>query len=119
MNAYSQALSAYSSQFSAQSPRSIEVAAFNQSNARLRAAATFPEVASALHRNRELWSIIAADVASDENMLPTQVRAQLFYLSEFTHEHSRKVLKQDATVAPLIEINNAMINGLSGIGEPE
>lgn len=119
MNAYSQALSAYSSQYSVQSPRSIEIKAFNQANTRLRDAMTFPELASALHRNRELWSIIATDVAHDGNMLSADLRAQLFYLAEFTHEHSRKVLRQQASVEPLIEINDAIISGLSGIGGAE
>lgn len=119
MNAYSQALTAYSSHYSVQSPRSLEVVAFNQANARLRAATSFPQIAEALHRNRELWSIIATDVASEGNKLPPDVKARLFYLAEFTQSHSRKVLKDEAKVAPLIEINEAMISGLSGVGVDE
>ena len=54
------------------------------------------------------------DVAEPTNLLPQPLRAQIFYLAEFTMHHSAKVLKGDASVAPLIDINTAVMRGLRG-----
>lgn len=120
MNAYYQAQQAYSS--SAQSPlrtdRSAEYQAFSEIIRRLNRAAKeggtqFAELAAAIHDNRQLWTILASDVASTDNALPETLRAQIFYLAEFTEQHSRKVLKGEADVSVLIEINTAVMRGLS------
>lgn len=120
MNAFYQAQQAYSS--SAQSPlrtdRSAEYQAFSEIIRRLSRAAKldggqFAELASAIHDNRALWTILASDVASTDNALPEPLRAQIFYLAEFTDQHSRKILKGDADVGVLIEINTAVMRGLS------
>ena len=120
MNAFYQAQQAYSS--SAQSPlrtnRSAEYQAFSEIIRRLSRAAkmggaTFSELAAAIHDNRSLWTILASDVASADNALPEQLRAQIFYLAEFTDIHSRKVLRGEADVSVLIEINTAVMRGLS------
>ena len=120
MNAFYQAQQAYSS--SAQSPlrtdRSAEYQAFSEIIRRLSRAAKmdsgkFAELASAIHDNRALWTILASDVASSDNALPEALRAQIFYLAEFTDLHSRKILKGEADVDVLIEINTAVMRGLS------
>lgn len=72
----------------------------------------FPRLASALHENLRLWTVIAADVSSSGNALPEALRAQLFYLSEFTRTHTSRVLSRDATAEPLIEINTTVMRGL-------
>lgn len=72
----------------------------------------FPAFAKALDDNRRLWQIFASDVASDHNGLPAAVRAQIFYLAEFTFEHTRKVLSRKETANDLIEINTAILRGL-------
>lgn len=76
----------------------------------------FSELSRAIHDNRQLWTILAADVADGTNVLPQDLRARIFYLSEFTQQHSRKVLRREATVAPLIEINTAVMRGLRAEG---
>ncbi len=120
MNAYHQAQQAYSS--SAQSPlrtsRSAEYQAFSEIIRRLNRAsavssAQFAELAAAINDNRNLWTILASDVASAENALPESLRAQIFYLADFTDQHSRKVLKGEADVSVLVEINTAVMRGLS------
>ncbi|MCL4122801.1 UNVERIFIED_CONTAM: hypothetical protein GTU68_054964, partial [Idotea baltica] len=68
--------------------------------------------AEAIHANRAVWTHLAAQVADDDNALSEDLRARIFYLSEFTAFHSRKVLKGEADVAPLIEINTAIMRGL-------
>ena len=118
MNAIEQARKAYApAQSHLRSFKSIEYQAFNEIIGRLTAAAngsagSFPELASALHDNRALWSILAADVADPENALPQQLRAQIFYLAEFTEHHSRRVLRGEANADALIEINTAILRGL-------
>lgn len=120
MNAIEQAQRAYAP---ARSPlrtaRSAEHQAFSEVTVRMTKAArsgssAFAELAAALHENRKLWTILAADVADDGNLLPRELRAQIFYLAEFTSEHSGRVLRGECTAEPLIAINTSMIRGLSG-----
>lgn len=72
----------------------------------------YNELVGALHDNRRLWTILAADVASKANSLPSELRARIFYLSEFTQKHSALVLRKEASVKPLLEINVAIMRGL-------
>ena len=71
----------------------------------------FTALVDAVHRNRSLWTTLAADVASKENTLPSELRARLFYLAEFADTHSRVVLR-GGDVGPLVEINRAVMQGL-------
>jgi flagellar protein FlaF len=61
--------------------------------------------------------LFATQVADNENTLPKEVRARIVYLSEFTTEHSRKVLNRQASVDALIEVNTAIMRGLRGTGD--
>jgi flagellar protein FlaF len=72
----------------------------------------FNQLCHAIHDNRRMWTILATDVADKANPLPRELRARIFYLAEFTQEHSSKVLRREATVAPLVEINSAVMRGL-------
>jgi flagellar biosynthesis activator protein FlaF len=76
----------------------------------------FPALATALNQNLALWSTLAADVADANNALPTGLRAQLFYLYEFSERHSRSLLEGRGTVDVLIDINTAVMRGLRGNG---
>ncbi len=101
--------------------RGTEYAAFSRITHKMHSAAGrgkagFRELVEALHDNRRMWTVLAADVAASGNGLPDQVRAQILYLTEFTHLHTGKVLAKKASVAPLIEINAAVMRGLSGKG---
>ena len=42
------------------------------------------------------------------------MRAQIFYLAEFTQIHSARVLKREAEPGILVDINTAMMRGLKG-----
>ena len=109
---------AYSARISpVQSPWRTEYDLFAQVTHRLTQAARlgksgFAALAEAIHDNRELWTTLAVDVADSDNGLPEDLRAQIFYLAEFTQVHSRLVLKKQASVVPLIEINAAIMRGL-------
>lgn len=116
-------------------PRGIEYEAFARVTSRLKAVATklaqskrqglrtgnkahlqvsghFGELTSALHENRRLWTLLASDVADNENGLPKDLRVRILYLAEFIRQHTAKVLKSEASVVPLLEINIAVMRGL-------
>lgn len=76
----------------------------------------FPALFAAVDENQRLWSALAADVAEPENGLPPKLRAQLFYLYEFTAQHSQAIREKDASVDVLIDINSAVMRGLRGQG---
>jgi len=111
----------------ARTPRGTEYAVFSQITRRMKAAAEqgrmgFPALAEALHENRKLWTTVAVNVADEANQLPKDLRARLFYLAEFTFQHTSKVLAREADVRPLIEINAAIMRGLLGdpsAGQPK
>lgn len=81
-------------------------------NAAQQGKANFAALAAAIHDNRQLWTVLATDVADDDNQLPKDLRARIFYLAEFTNHHSRKVLSEGASVRPLLELNMAVMRGL-------
>ncbi|MEL6169667.1 MAG: flagellar biosynthesis regulator FlaF [Pseudomonadota bacterium] len=97
--------------------RGIEYKAFAKITRELRDAETvgapgFARLASAVHANRRLWTLLAADVSDRQNGLPEALRARIFFLNEFTQHESRKVLRREATCAALIDINAAVMQGL-------
>lgn len=102
------------------SPRALEYDLLARATVALRAAedgqAGFPALAAALDRNLRLWRLLAVDVADAENALPAPLRAQLFYLYEFTAQHSRAVLDGKGDIGPLVAINSAVMRGLRGEG---
>ena len=98
--------------------RGTEYAAFQKVTARLnqvrRDDAPMTDRAAALHDNRKLWTILASDLADSDNGLPQALRAQLFYLAEFSLLQSRKGLDDVAALDALVDINTAVMRGLSG-----
>lgn len=96
--------------------RSLEFEAIARITTKLRAAneagTKFPELVSAVDENRRLWTFIASSVSEQDNRLPENLRAQLFFLSEFTSLHSKKVLREEADTVPLIDINLSVMRGL-------
>lgn len=119
MNALMQAQQAYGATKSAtQTGRETEAQLLQGSIAELSKAAaglpgSFPRLANALHRNRQIWTHLAVSVADQDNALPSDLKARIFYLSEFVASHSAKVLRSKADVAPLIEVNSAIVRGLN------
>ncbi|MCW1954572.1 flagellar biosynthesis regulator FlaF [uncultured Lentibacter sp.] len=119
MNAQSQAIAGYTSQSApTRTNRGTEYEIFAKVTNNMRIAATmgpqgFPALADAIHKNRKLWTLLATDVASNGNTLSQDLRARIFYLAEFTQDYSPKVLKSGASIAPLIEINAAIMRGLA------
>ncbi|MGB0661276.1 MAG: flagellar biosynthesis regulator FlaF [Mangrovicoccus sp.] len=120
VNAFSKARLAYSSASStARAPKAQEYELFSDITRRLKkystcGGKTFVPFVQALHDNRKLWNALAIDVAGKENALPSELRAQIFYLAEFTNEHTSVVLQKKASPKVLIEINIAIMRGLLG-----
>lgn len=101
--------------------RSVEYDLLAQVTRRLRSAwanreSDFPGLVRALTDNQQLWSTLASDVALPGNTLPAVLRARLFYLYEFTVQHSRAVVEDRASVEVLADINTAVMRGLRGEG---
>ncbi len=121
MNAVALAKTAYntSSRAPLRTSRGTEYDAFAKVTHQLGRAqtASFADLAAALHENRRLWTLLAADVAEVGNGLPDDLRARIFYLAEFTADHSRKVLSGEEEVSILIEINTAVMRGLRQSGD--
>ncbi len=125
MNAHTMAKTAYSTPGQpTRTDRGTEYQIFARITHRLKAANTlgsigFSALARALHENRRLWTALASDVAEDDNQLPPLLRARIFYLAEFTNQHTSKVLAGDATAEVLIDINTAIMRGLRQDGGGE
>lgn len=103
------------------SARSVEYDLFSRVTARLSHAAKtkssdFPKLVKALHDNRRLWTAITTDVLLPDNALPDDLRAQLVSLNAFVQTHSGKILRDNASVRPLIEINLSILRGLRATG---
>lgn len=122
MNAHNLARAGYARALpTTRSAKSIEYDVVARVTAALRASAVkkgaqFPQFAAALHDNRRLWTALAVDVAQPGNLLPEQVKAQILYLAEFTHQHTSQILTKGASVRPLLDINTAILRGLKSNG---
>ena len=104
--------------------RSIEYEAFARATQKLSATwkarkTNFPALVQALSDNLNLWSTLAVDVASPGNALPAPLRAQLFYLYEFTDLHTRRIQDGSGGIDVLIDVNTAIMRGLRGDGGKE
>ena len=120
MTMHNLARTAYSQPLApSRSPRSLEYDLLARASQCLRLGweqrrTDFSALARAVQENTALWTILAADVAEQSNGLPAALRANLFYLYEFTEHHSRRVLTGEAGVDVLIDINTAVMRGLRG-----
>lgn len=114
MNAYQSAQhSAYGTTNTVRSDRGVEYDAFARITAAMKSASeNFPALIRAIDENRRLWTIIATDVADENNGLPQDLRARIFYLAEYTLTQTVKIIRREATAESLIEINTMMMRGL-------
>lgn len=106
-------------------PRRVEIMLFQKCNARLTAAAharhggtadplaAVKAMEQALFENDRLWVALLCDLASDENRLSEELRARLISLGLWARRHMDAVRCGQASIEPLVELNNQMIAGLS------
>jgi len=67
----------------------------------------------ALDWNRRMWSTFANDCAQPGNQLPDEVRAQIISLSIYVTKTTSKVMRGQAAIDDLIEINQNIMKGLA------
>lgn len=106
----------------AESPRDIEYRLFGQVTRALMTAseASGSDIGArmdALDWNRRLWSVLAADCASNNNQLPVPLRANIISLSLWVSRHTSAIMRNEAEFGPLIDINKMMMQGLEPRGE--
>jgi len=105
-------------QRAAETPREIEYRLFGQVTGALidahKSQADSGTLVDAIDWNRRLWRALAADCGSDTNQLSREVRAKIVSLSLFINKYSKQVMRNGASVEPLIEINRSIMEGLRG-----
>jgi flagellar protein FlaF len=102
----------------AEAPRDLEYRLLGQVTRALMDAARldakdFAGRIDAIDWNRRVWSALAADCASAHNSLPAPVRAQIISLSIWVVRHSSAVMRREAEIEPLIDVNRAIMQGLA------
>ncbi|MFC3167359.1 MULTISPECIES: flagellar biosynthesis regulator FlaF [Paracoccus] len=96
-------------------PRDAEYDVFSRITRMLRQAAedkNGADVIAAVHKNNQLWTILAADLASAGNGLPDEVRGGLLSLASFSLRHGHRAMARKAAIEPLIDVNMAVMRGL-------
>ncbi len=99
------------------SERGLEYQVFSKVTRELAAASPkahdyHAKLATALHNNLKLWTFIAGEVANENNPLPPQLRASIFYLAEFTRHQTAKIQAGESDPDVLVDINTSMMRGL-------
>ena len=102
----------------AEDPRSLEYRLFAEVTRSLMAASQLDATdiggrMTALDWNRRLWSVLATDCAQPGNALPDGMRANIISLGLWVNRHTSAVMAGQETFQPLIEVNRAMMQGLS------
>lgn len=79
------------------------------------------EYRAALRLNWRLWTIIQSDIASEENALPSEIKANVMSLSIFIDKHTVGALAEPDTskLDVLIDINRNIASGLMETPEQE
>lgn len=103
--------------------KDIELALFRQITDALKQVSEAEDVqptdwAEAIHRNQQLWTTIAIDLLHPGNALPDELKRSLLYLAEFVRQSSMKIMAGEGKIADLIEVNQSIMNGLSGAVAP-
>ena len=102
----------------AETPRDVEYRLFAEVTRALMDVKSKPRTdlqawMKALHWNRRLWAALADDCAQPGNSLPEPTRAQIISLSLFVHRHTSQVMRSEADLETLIDLNRTMMQGLS------
>ncbi len=67
----------------------------------------------AIDWNRRLWLTLQSDVSSEANALSDDLRANLISLAIWVDRHSRAVMRGEASMEPLIQVNRTVMEGLA------
>ena len=93
-----------------------EAAGPSEAGARVR---DFAAYRAALHFNRLVWTLLQSDLARPDNGLPAALTAKLLSLSLYVDKQTVVALARPSTarLAPLIEIDRCLAQGLLGLAE--
>lgn len=75
-------------------------------------------VVKAVADNRQLWLTLQIDLASEENKLPLDLKAQLLSIAIWVNKYSVAAMKGEASLEPLIAVNKQIMDGLKGNQPP-
>ncbi len=75
-------------------------------------------VVKAVADNRQLWLTLQIDLASTENQLPKELRAQLLSIAIWVNKYSVPAMKSEASLDPLISVNKQIMEGRRGAPKP-
>ncbi len=105
-------------------PREAEYEVFARATAGLMAieGASTPDLKAkiaAVHFNRTLWGMLAADCANEHNGLPPDLRRTIISLAAWVGDYSSAAMRQRETLQPLIDVNRIIMSGLGGQSETE
>lgn len=98
------------------SPRELEHRVFAQITAELEVCTRQPDAFAtirAVDRNRRLWGALVTDLAQPDNLFPDGLKAGLISLGIWVNRYSGEVLTQGRPLAPLIEVNRTVMQGLA------
>jgi flagellar protein FlaF len=111
LQAYQQAQRATSS------PRETEYRVFAHITRALIDTKDYPShdrrVVDAVSDNRKLWNALLDDLSHDGNAFPDELRAQLISIALWVGRHTSQVLRGEADVEPLIDVNRNIMEGLA------
>lgn len=77
-----------------------------------------PDNVSVLSDNLRLWDALCVDLMHPENQLPDELRNSLINLGNFVRQHTLRLYAGDGEVAVLVDINKAILGGLTGQAKP-
>ena len=99
---------------STETPKQTEYRAFAIFTRALEEAEAKGSVAiiKAVAENRQLWLTLQVDLASEENKLPLELRAQLLSIAIWVNKYSVAAMRGEASLEPLITVNKQIMEGL-------
>jgi len=105
------------------SDRQLEQALFLQITEALESAAEagpkeFLGWVDAIHRNLQLWTVLATDLLNPNNPLPDDLKGRLISIFQFVRRHSHTLLGGQGDIADLIEINRNIMGLPAKTGGP-
>ena len=101
----------------AENPRSTEYRLFGQVTGALidaqREGKKGVGLIDAIDWNRRMWSTLAIDCMDEKNMLSRELKAQIVSLSIWVGKYSSQVVRDNASIDPLIDVNRTVMQGLA------
>ena len=74
---------------------------------------TGPDFYQAVDWNRRVWLNFQVDLAAENNALSDELKAKLISVAIWVDKHSTMVLRGEERIAPLIDINRTIMEGLA------